>query len=268
MKIVTRSLFLLFLLIPVGLSGQTEWQLVWSDEFNADGLPDTAVWSYDNGFARNEEAQWYQEGNAYCKDGKLIIEARKEEGRRNPWYEAGSNDWRKKREFIEYTSSCITTSGKKEFLYGRFEVRAKIPVSGGDVGREDREEHHSQRRQQHPGQIHVGAAEVAIGGSLLVDGAAEIQVLDDLGRAHVEAIVDDGGELLLVQHAGAVGVHQNGDGVGHADGVGQLNLALAAQAGGHQVLGDVAGHVGGGAVHLGGVLAGEAAAAVGRGGKA
>ena len=55
MKIVTRSLFLLFLLIPVGLSGQTEWQLVWSDEFNADGLPDTAVWSYDNGFARNEE---------------------------------------------------------------------------------------------------------------------------------------------------------------------------------------------------------------------
>ncbi len=90
-------------------------------------------------------------------------------------------------------------------------------------------------------------------------------MLDDLGRAHVEALVDDGGELLLVQHAGAVGVHQNGDGVGHADGVGQLDLALAAQAGGHQVLGDVAGHVGGGAVHLGGVLAGEAAAAVGRG---
>lgn len=40
-------------------------------------LPDTTVWSYDNGFARNEEAQWYQKGNAYCKDGKLIIEARK-----------------------------------------------------------------------------------------------------------------------------------------------------------------------------------------------
>ena len=56
MKIVTRSLFLLFLLIPVGLSGQTEWQLVWSDEFNADGLPDTAVWSYDNGFARDRKS--------------------------------------------------------------------------------------------------------------------------------------------------------------------------------------------------------------------
>ena len=115
----------------VNLSAQSEWKLVWSDEFNTDGLPDTTVWSYDNGFARNEEAQWYQKGNAYCKDGKLIIEARKEKGRKNPWYEAGSNDWRKKREFIEYTSSCITTAGKKEFLYGRFEVRAKIPVSGG-----------------------------------------------------------------------------------------------------------------------------------------
>ena len=115
----------------VNLSAQSEWKLVWSDEFNTDGLPDTTVWSYDNGFARNEEAQWYQKGNAYCKDGKLIIEARKEKGRKNPWYEAGSNDWRKKREFIEYTSSCITTAGKKEFLYGRFEIRAKIPVSGG-----------------------------------------------------------------------------------------------------------------------------------------
>lgn len=68
----------------VNLSAQSEWKLVWSDEFNTDGLPDTTVWSYDNGFARNEEAQWYQKGNAYCKDGKLIIEARKEKGRKNP----------------------------------------------------------------------------------------------------------------------------------------------------------------------------------------
>ncbi len=117
--------------LPTNPVRQSEWKQVWSDEFNTDGLPDTTVWSYDNGFARNEEAQWYQKGNAYCKDGKLIIEVRKEEGRKNPWYEAGSNDWRKKREFIEYTSSCITTAGKKEFLYGRFEIRAKIPVSGG-----------------------------------------------------------------------------------------------------------------------------------------
>jgi beta-glucanase (GH16 family) len=108
-----------------------EWNLVWSEEFDRDGKLDEAVWNYENGFARNEEAQWYQPDNAYCKDGKLVIEARKVEGRKNPLYEAGSKDWRKKREFIEYTSSSVTTAGKKEFLYGRFEVYAKIPIAGG-----------------------------------------------------------------------------------------------------------------------------------------
>lgn len=129
--LLTKTFFLVVLLIPTGLAAQKEWKLVWSDEFNKEGLPDTAVWSYENGYARNEEAQWYQPGNAYCRDGLLIIEARKETGRKNPLYEAGSNDWRKKREYIEYTSSCLNTAGKKEFLYGRFEVRAKIPVAGG-----------------------------------------------------------------------------------------------------------------------------------------
>ncbi len=109
-----------------------DWKLVWSDEFNKNGLPDTSVWNYETGFARNEEAQWYQEGNAYCRGGRLVIEARKEKpGRRNPMYRQGSSDWRRKREFIDYTSSCITTAGKKEFRYGRVEVRAKIPTAGG-----------------------------------------------------------------------------------------------------------------------------------------
>lgn len=129
--LLTKTLFLVLLLIPAGLSAQKNWKLVWSDEFNKDGLPDPAVWSYENGYARNEEAQWYQPDNAYCRDGLLIIEARKETGRKNPLYEVGSNEWRKKRENIEYTSSCLNTAGKKEFLYGRIEVRAKIPVAGG-----------------------------------------------------------------------------------------------------------------------------------------
>ena len=50
--------------------------------------------------------------------------------------------------------------------------------------------------------------------------------------------------------------------LGHADGIRQLHLHLAGQSGGNQVLGDVPGHVGGRAVHLGGVLAGERAAAM------
>lgn len=110
----------------------SEWTLVWSDEFNTEGSPDPSVWSFDRGYARNEEDQWYQPDNAYCKNGCLVIEARKEEpGRKNPLYVSGSNDWRKKREYIGYTSSCLTTAEKKEFLYGRFEVRARIPVAKG-----------------------------------------------------------------------------------------------------------------------------------------
>lgn len=106
------------------------YTLVWADEFNADGKPDTASWNYENGFVRNEELQWYQPENANCANGLLVIEARKEV-KPNPRYTAGSNDWRKKRQHIEYTSSCIITGGKQQWLYGRFEMRAKIDISKG-----------------------------------------------------------------------------------------------------------------------------------------
>ena len=124
-------LFLLFLSVTSKLSAQHDWHLVWSDEFNVEGAPNASVWNFEHGFARNEEAQWYQSDNAYCKDGCLVIEARKESDLPNPLYETGSTDWRKKRETIDYTSSSLTTAGKKEFLYGRFEVKARIPVDKG-----------------------------------------------------------------------------------------------------------------------------------------
>lgn len=129
-----RGLTLGLLLLSGIVSAQeTNWKLVWSEEFNVDGKPNPAVWNYENGYARNEEDQWYQADNAICKDGKLLIEARLvEEGtRKNPHYEAGSTDWRKDHEYIRYTSSSINTAGKYEFLYGRMEVRAKIPTGGG-----------------------------------------------------------------------------------------------------------------------------------------
>ncbi|WP_051691768.1 glycoside hydrolase family 16 protein [Pedobacter borealis] len=85
------------------------YKLIWSDEFNKNGAPDPANWDYEKGFARNEELQWYQPENAFCKDGKLIIEARKEV-KPNPLYVEGSNEWRKKPKNIEYTSACIITN--------------------------------------------------------------------------------------------------------------------------------------------------------------
>ncbi|WP_370457778.1 family 16 glycosylhydrolase [Dysgonomonas sp. 216] len=106
------------------------YNLVWSEEFNYAGQPDTLFWNHEHGFVRNEEFQWYQPANAVCGEGVLTIHGRKEQIK-NPLYRSdlGSN-WRN-REYANYTASSIKTDGKKEFLYGRFEVRARIPVADG-----------------------------------------------------------------------------------------------------------------------------------------
>ncbi|WP_291097523.1 MULTISPECIES: glycoside hydrolase family 16 protein [unclassified Flavobacterium] len=107
------------------------YQLKWNDEFNVDGVPEEKNWNYELGFVRNIENQWYQKENAYCKKGYLIIEAKKE-SRINPNFVSYDHkDWRKNRDSIRVTSSCLITKGKHEWKYGRFEMRAKIPVAKG-----------------------------------------------------------------------------------------------------------------------------------------
>jgi len=106
------------------------YALVWSDEFDKDGPPDPTKWVAQTGFLRNEEAQWYQAENAFCRDGLLVIEARKER-KPNPNYERGSDDWRRNRPMIEYTSACLVTQGVHSWRYGRFEVRARIVAEEG-----------------------------------------------------------------------------------------------------------------------------------------
>ena len=69
-------------------------------------------------------------------------------------------------------------------------------------------------------------------------------------------------DLVLGDLGRAERIDHERDGLGDADGVGQLDFDLVGQAGGDEVLGDVAGHVGAGAVDLGGVLPRKAAAAV------
>ena len=84
----------------------SEWVVVWADEFNDTGLPDTSKWTYDigNWGWGNFELQYYTEAraeNTRIEDGNLIIEARKND-MENPW-----------------TSTRITTRGKESFLYGK-----------------------------------------------------------------------------------------------------------------------------------------------------
>src|SRR5438552_1518105 len=112
-----------------------EYRLVWSDEFNTDGPLNPNHWRYENGFVRNQELQWYQPDNAMCKDGCLIIEARREHRpnlRYVPTSQPASDPqaWRN-RETIEYTSASVNTRGRHEWLYGRFEIRATIDVRSG-----------------------------------------------------------------------------------------------------------------------------------------
>ena len=106
------------------------WKLVWADEFKKKGRPDPQNWQFETGFQRNHELQWYQPENAYCEKGLLIIEAKKE-SRPNPTYQAGSTDWRTSRPTIEYTAASLSTSGRHQWQYGRFEMRARIDARPG-----------------------------------------------------------------------------------------------------------------------------------------
>lgn len=93
--------------------------LVWSDEFDYTGLPDSTKWSYDvggHGWGNNEK-QYYTEKqleNAEVKNGFLHINAIK-----------------KSFEGSEYTSARLVSKNKGDWKYGRFEIRAKMPKGRG-----------------------------------------------------------------------------------------------------------------------------------------
>jgi beta-glucanase (GH16 family) len=109
----------LIILIPIISCSDEEsgWRLVWSDEFNGSGLPDQDKWSYETGYIRNNEKQYYTNadtGNARMEDGFLVIEARKESF-----------------EGFDYTSASLNTWKSATWTYGRFEIRARLPGGRG-----------------------------------------------------------------------------------------------------------------------------------------
>jgi len=106
------------------------WKLVWSDEFDLEGRPDPSKWTYETGFVRNRELQWYQPENAWCEKGMLIVEGRRER-KKNPAFEPGSQDWTKSREYADYTSASLTTRGIASWRFGRFEMRGRIDTRPG-----------------------------------------------------------------------------------------------------------------------------------------
>jgi len=105
-------------------------KLVFNEEFNYEGAPNPEIWSFENGFKRNEELQWYQSKNANCKNGCLVIEGKKENFP-NPNYIPESKSWKTNRQNVNYTAASLISMNKKSWLFGRFEVRARIDTAMG-----------------------------------------------------------------------------------------------------------------------------------------
>ncbi|WP_232468303.1 glycoside hydrolase family 16 protein [Alkalitalea saponilacus] len=106
------------------------YALIWSDEFDQDGRVNEKYWEYEEGFVRNEELQWYHRDNVYIKGGILVFEGRREQIE-NPNFDPNSRNWRRNREFAEYTSGLIKTRDRFSFQYGIMEVRARIDPRKG-----------------------------------------------------------------------------------------------------------------------------------------
>lgn len=107
--------------IPAG------WKLVWADEFNTDGLPDSAKWDYDT--SRNAQGWYNNELQYYARDrpenarvagGRLVITALREKLVSAPDFGGQA-----------YTSARLLTQGKAEWTYGYFEIRARLPCGLG-----------------------------------------------------------------------------------------------------------------------------------------
>jgi len=114
-----RMIVFVLCALSFGQTPEPGRKLVWSDEFNDSGLPDSARWGYDTGGHGwgNNELQCYtanRKENARVENGHLIIQARKENYNQQ-----------------QYTSARLVTKHKGDWKYGRIEVKARLPKGKG-----------------------------------------------------------------------------------------------------------------------------------------
>jgi glycerophosphoryl diester phosphodiesterase len=108
------------LLERIKLDKQKTKKLIWADEFNYSGAPDSKKWNYNIGNGTdgwgNQELEYYTDRaeNVKVEKGVLKINAIKEDYKGRP-----------------YTSSRLTSKQKFDFTYGIVEVRAKMPTGVG-----------------------------------------------------------------------------------------------------------------------------------------
>ena len=117
-KVIAKSSSNLYVSKSISINVNHVLAVVWSDEFNTDGLPDSAKWGYDLGAGGwgNNELEYYtnRAENAVVAGGVLKITAIKENYMGSP-----------------YTSARMLTKDKYAFKYGKVEVKAKLPAGVG-----------------------------------------------------------------------------------------------------------------------------------------
>jgi beta-glucanase (GH16 family) len=98
---------------------QSEWNLVWADEFDGETL-NPEYWNRQIVRAGRFNDEWQRytdsEKNAYVEDGILILNAIHESD------EHGVD---------QYTSARLNTAGKQSFKYGKIAARIKLPKGEG-----------------------------------------------------------------------------------------------------------------------------------------
>lgn len=104
--------------VPVWAPASSDWKKVWSDEFTSSGPPDPKKWQFETGGHGwgNRELQYYTDrrANSRVERGHLVIEVRRED------YQGS-----------RFTSARLISSDRTPWKYGRFEVRARLPLGRG-----------------------------------------------------------------------------------------------------------------------------------------
>lgn len=116
MKLKSCLFSFLFFFISFSSFAQN-WQMIWAEEFNYTGLPDSTKWTNEIGLIRNNELQYYTKNrieNNWVSNGQLKIIGRKEAYN-------GS----------DYTSASITTDQQFTCTYGKIEANIKVPIGQG-----------------------------------------------------------------------------------------------------------------------------------------
>ena len=186
------------------------WQLVWSDEFDdtADQLPDREKWWIEEGFLRNNEAQYYTAPrleNLKVADGMLTITVRREPWKNRFYNPNEKKDWRYMRKTAEFTSANVNS--RMAWQYGRIDVRFKMTGGKGlwpavwtlgeavglgwpGQGEIDIMEYFALRSDRFANVLHVKNHKT---GKHKQYGNGEVQLLDDqlLDKFHIASVVWD-----------------------------------------------------------------------------